>query len=117
MVTAGFPEPSLKILPSQTLVNDSVTIICNSSDTQPPGISLQIKIASGRTLVSGNQLSLQSTLIAEKEDNEREFMCEAEWGIGGETILKQTSANLTVFCEYRTSLPIMFGFALFTVKT
>nr|XP_028567221.1 intercellular adhesion molecule 5 isoform X3 [Podarcis muralis] len=92
-----FPEPSLKILPSQTLVNDSVTIICNSSDTQPPGISLQIKIASGRTLVSGNQLSLQSTLIAEKEDNEREFMCEAEWGIGGETILKQTSANLTVF--------------------
>ncbi|XP_053226278.1 intercellular adhesion molecule 5 isoform X1 [Podarcis raffonei] len=93
----GFPEPSLKIFPSQTLVNDSVTIICNSSDTKPPGISLQTKIASGRTLVSGNQLSLQSTLTAEKEDNEREFICEAEWGIGGETILKQTSANLTVF--------------------
>ncbi|XP_061477619.1 intercellular adhesion molecule 5 [Rhineura floridana] len=93
----SFPEPSLEIHPSQTLVNNSVTIICNSMAAHPPSVSLQIKNASGRTLASGDQLTLQSTLIAEEEDNGREFVCEAELAVGGDAIIKQSSARLTVF--------------------
>ncbi|XP_053159299.1 intercellular adhesion molecule 5 isoform X3 [Hemicordylus capensis] len=93
----SFPEPSLEIHPSQTLVNNPVTIICDSTTTELPSISLRIKNASGRTLASGDQHLLQLTHIAQKEDDGREFVCEAELTLGGDTIIKHTSTSLTVF--------------------
>ncbi|XP_066468796.1 intercellular adhesion molecule 5 [Tiliqua scincoides] len=93
----SFPEPSLEIHPSQTPENNPVTILCDTLATQPPNVSLQIKNTSGTTLASGDQLPLQLTLIAQKEDDGREFVCEAELVIGEDTIIKNTSARLTVF--------------------
>ncbi|XP_062975371.1 intercellular adhesion molecule 5 [Elgaria multicarinata webbii] len=93
----SFPEPSLEIQPPQTLVNNPVTIICNSSAIQPPSISIQIKNASGRTLASSDQLPLRFTLTAQEEEDGREFVCEVELAIGGDRIIKRTSANFTVF--------------------
>ncbi|KAJ6654542.1 hypothetical protein lerEdw1_006849 [Lerista edwardsae] len=93
----SFPEPSLEIHPSQTLENYPVTILCDTPATQLPNVSLQIKSASGRTLASGNQRPLQLTRIAQKEDDRKEFVCEAELVIGGDTIIKNTSTSLAVF--------------------
>ncbi|XP_060619304.2 intercellular adhesion molecule 5 [Anolis sagrei] len=93
----SFLEPSLEVYPSQTLVNNPVTFVCNSSATQPLSISLQSQNASGRSLATSKHLPLQFTLTAQEEDNGREFVCEAELIIGGDIIIKRTSANLTVF--------------------
>lgn len=104
MVIAGFSEPSLVISPPQTLANNPVTIICDSSATLPLSVSLQIKNNSGRILASGHRLPLRFTLTAQEEDDGREFVCQVEMAVGGDTILRHSSANLTVFCEYTTFL-------------
>lgn len=106
---AGFPEPSLEIHPSRILANNPVNITCDFRATQLPGISLQIKNAAGRALAYGDQLPLQFTQIAQEEDDGREFVCEAELEIGGDTIVKRMSANLTVFCEYSLSVSVILS--------
>ncbi|XP_062827392.1 intercellular adhesion molecule 5 isoform X2 [Anolis carolinensis] len=93
----SFLEPSLEVYPSQTLVNNPVTFVCNTSATQPLSISLQSQNAFGKNLATSKHLPLQFTLIAQKEDNGKEFVCEAELIIGGDIIIKRTSTNLTVF--------------------
>ncbi|KAJ7317181.1 hypothetical protein JRQ81_003343 [Phrynocephalus forsythii] len=93
----SFREPSLLIHPSQTLANNPVTILCDSSAALPLGISVQIKTNSGRILASSDRLPLQFTLTAQEEYDGREFVCQVEMAIGGNTITKRSSANLTVF--------------------
>uniref|UniRef100_A0A670Y3V3 Ig-like domain-containing protein n=1 Tax=Pseudonaja textilis TaxID=8673 RepID=A0A670Y3V3_PSETE len=93
----SFPQPSLEIHPSEALVNNLVTVLCNSSAPEPPSFSLQIQNASGRILASSDEFPLQLNLTAQEEDNGQEFVCEVEFKIDGITITKHTSATLTVF--------------------
>ncbi|KAM6469187.1 intercellular adhesion molecule 5 isoform 1-T3 [Liasis olivaceus] len=93
----SFPEPSLEIHPSAALANNLVTVLCSSPAPEPPSISLQIQNASGRILASSDKFPLQLSLIAQEEDNEREFVCTVDLAIDGRTITKHTSATLTVF--------------------
>nr|XP_056706455.1 intercellular adhesion molecule 5-like [Euleptes europaea] len=93
----SFPEPSLEIRPSQVLANNPVAVTCDSPATQPPNVSLLIKNYLGRILASGDHLPLQLHLTAQEEDDGMEFVCEAELAVGGNTVTKRASANLTVF--------------------
>ncbi|XP_020654331.3 intercellular adhesion molecule 5 [Pogona vitticeps] len=93
----SFPEPSLVIYPSQTLANNPVTIICDSSATLPLSVSLQIKNNSGKVLASSDRLPLKLNLTALEEYDGREFVCQVEMATGEDVIIKRSSANLTVF--------------------
>ncbi|XP_077185883.1 intercellular adhesion molecule 5 isoform X2 [Paroedura picta] len=93
----SFPDPSLEIHPSHALANHPVIVTCDAPVPPLLNVSLLIKNSSGRVLTSGEQLPLQLNLTAQEEDDGVEFVCEAELDIGGKTITKRTSANLTVF--------------------
>ncbi|XP_054859854.1 intercellular adhesion molecule 5, partial [Eublepharis macularius] len=92
----SFPAPSLEIHPSPVLANNSVTVACDSLATQLPNVSLLIKNSSGGILASGDQPPLQLTLLVQEEDDGNELVCEAALVIGGNTIVKHTSATLSV---------------------
>uniref|UniRef100_A0A8D0G866 Intercellular adhesion molecule 1/3/5 D2 domain-containing protein n=1 Tax=Sphenodon punctatus TaxID=8508 RepID=A0A8D0G866_SPHPU len=92
---ADLSAPVLTISRPQAQVGEEVTLVCDSPDAKAPELSLQIKDGN-RTLASGTKRPLRFKLVAHKEDDGREFVCEAKLDIKGFVATKQASANLTV---------------------
>ncbi|XP_074836483.1 intercellular adhesion molecule 5-like [Carettochelys insculpta] len=91
----SFPPPVLEIDQPQALVDTNVSLTCRSPATQPPGITLQLRDAE-RALAAGQQPLLQLALPARKADNGRQFTCEGNLSLGSHSLVKTTSARLSV---------------------
>ncbi|XP_025059778.1 intercellular adhesion molecule 5 isoform X3 [Alligator sinensis] len=88
-----FPAPILELSDPEPLVGTNVTLTCHSPATNPPGVWLQLHEAE-QILASGSQPQLQ--LMVHKGDHGRQFMCDANLTVGSGTVVKRTSAQLTV---------------------
>ncbi|XP_034957462.1 intercellular adhesion molecule 5 [Zootoca vivipara] len=92
----SLPKPTLHIDHPQIPVNTNVTVMCRSDGSKSPGVVMRISDIK-EILLSGVGPSLQYSLTAHKEDNGRQFMCKVELKVDGRSVVKETSANLTVF--------------------
>ncbi|XP_028567222.2 intercellular adhesion molecule 1-like [Podarcis muralis] len=92
----SLPKPTLHIDHPQIPVNTNVTVMCRSDGSKSPGVVMRISDTQ-EILLSGDGPSLQYSLMAQKEDNGRQFMCKVELKVDGRSVVKETAANLTVF--------------------
>ncbi|XP_026567111.1 intercellular adhesion molecule 5-like [Pseudonaja textilis] len=94
----ALPKLTLQIGSSEAVVNQTVNITCSADGSASPGFKMQIMDAA-KTLASGNinEHFLQHAMIAQQEDNEREFICQVILIIDGQAKEKNISQNLTVF--------------------
>ncbi|KAG8129962.1 hypothetical protein E2320_016635 [Naja naja] len=94
----AIPKLILQIGSSEAVVNQTVNITCSADGSASPGFKMQITDAA-KTLASGNvnEHFLQHAMIAQQEDNEREFICQVILIIDGHAKERNVSQNLTVF--------------------
>ncbi|XP_058027020.1 intercellular adhesion molecule 5-like [Ahaetulla prasina] len=94
----AFPKLILHIGSSEAVVNQTVNITCSADGSASPGFKMQITDGA-KILASGNadEHFLQHAMIAQQEDNEREFICQVILIVDGHTKEKNISQNLTVF--------------------
>ncbi|KAL7988293.1 hypothetical protein Chor_007212 [Crotalus horridus] len=96
----ALPKPILQIGRSEVVVGQTVNITCSADGSASPGFKMQIRNAT-KILASGNvdQVFLQHAVIAQQEDNGREFICQVILMVDGHTKERNISQNLTVFCR------------------
>ncbi|XP_032066480.1 intercellular adhesion molecule 5-like [Thamnophis elegans] len=94
----ALPNLMLQIGSSEAVVNQTVNITCSAGGSASPGFKMQITDA-GKTLATGkvDERFLQHAVIAQQEDNEREFICQVILIVDGHTKKRNISQNLTVF--------------------
>ncbi|XP_039184272.1 intercellular adhesion molecule 5-like isoform X1 [Crotalus tigris] len=94
----ALPKPILQIGRSEIAVGQTVNITCSADGSASPGFKMQIRNAT-KILASGNvdQVFLQHAVIAQQEDNGREFICQVILTVDGHTKERNISQNLTVF--------------------
>uniref|UniRef100_A0A0K8RTX4 Intercellular adhesion molecule 5-like n=1 Tax=Crotalus horridus TaxID=35024 RepID=A0A0K8RTX4_CROHD len=94
----ALPKLILQIGRSVAVVNQTVNITCSADGSASPGFKMQIMDAA-KILASGNieEHFLQHAVIAQQEDNGREFICQVILIIEGHTKERNISQNLTVF--------------------
>ncbi|XP_070597573.1 intercellular adhesion molecule 3-like [Erythrolamprus reginae] len=97
MVTVfALPKLNLQVGSSEAVVNQTVNITCIADGTASPGYRMQITNAAD-ILAFGNVDFLQHAVIAQQEDNEREFTCKVILIVDGNHKERNISQNLTVF--------------------
>uniref|UniRef100_A0A8C5SAN7 Ig-like domain-containing protein n=1 Tax=Laticauda laticaudata TaxID=8630 RepID=A0A8C5SAN7_LATLA len=94
----ALPKLILQIGSSEAVINQTVNITCSADGNASPGFKMQIMDAA-KTLASGNinEHFLQHAMIAQPEDNEREFICQVILIIDGQAKERNISQNLAVF--------------------
>ncbi|XP_058027492.1 intercellular adhesion molecule 5-like [Ahaetulla prasina] len=92
----ALPKPILQIGSSEAVVGQTVNITCSADGSASPGFKMQIRDGA-KILASGNVDFLQHAMIAQQEDNEREFICQVTLTIDGHTKERSMSQKLTVF--------------------
>ncbi|XP_026546804.1 intercellular adhesion molecule 5-like [Notechis scutatus] len=94
----ALPKLILQIGSSEAVVNQTVNITCSADGSASPGFKMQI-VDAAKTLASGNinEHFLQYAMIAQQEDNKREFICQVILIIDGQAKERNISQNLTVF--------------------
>uniref|UniRef100_A0A8C7E7H0 Ig-like domain-containing protein n=1 Tax=Naja naja TaxID=35670 RepID=A0A8C7E7H0_NAJNA len=94
----ALPKPILQIGSSEAVVGQKVNITCGVEGSASPGFKMQI-LDAAKTLASSNvnEHFLQHAMIAQQEDNEREFICQVTLTIDGQAKERSVSKKLTVF--------------------
>ncbi|KAJ7317174.1 hypothetical protein JRQ81_003336 [Phrynocephalus forsythii] len=91
------PKPILEFDPLNSLVNTTVNVTCKLNVSESPGVVMEIKDNRGILVSSeANSSVIQLNVTTQEEDDGREFVCEVQLSVGGITIMKNTSAKLTV---------------------
>lgn len=77
-----------------------MNITCSADGSASPGFKMQITDAA-KILAFGNvdERFLKHAVIAQQEDNKKEFICQVILIVDGHTKERNISQNLTVFCK------------------
>ncbi|XP_034290214.2 intercellular adhesion molecule 5-like [Pantherophis guttatus] len=94
----ALPKLIFQIGSSEAVINQTVNITCSTDGSASPGFKMQITDAA-KILAFGNvdEHFLQHEMIAQQEDNKREFICQVILIVDGHTKERNISQNLTVF--------------------
>ncbi|XP_026547626.1 intercellular adhesion molecule 5-like [Notechis scutatus] len=90
----ALPNPILQIGSSEA--GQKVNITCGAEGSASPGFTMQIT-DTAKILASGNVNFLQHEMIAQQEDDEREFICQVTLTVDGQVKKRSVSQILTVF--------------------
>lgn len=96
---ADFPQPQLVISNPNVSCDELVAIECSSAPSWPPGLKLQLR-GSRWAPHPWTEDPLVLGLTVSEEDDGAEFICDAQLGVGNETLQKSSAtATLHVTCE------------------
>lgn len=97
----GFPPPVLEIEELYPLAGTDINVTCAGHVLTSPSPTLRLQGAPDLPAPGEPAWLLLTT---REEDDGRNFSCEASLEVQGQRLIKTTTAQLHVLCEYRPSL-------------
>lgn len=93
----GFPPPILEV-EELTLVGTDINVTCSGHVLTSPSPTLRLQ---GAPVLSAPGEPAWLLLTTTEEDDGRNFSCEASLEVQGQQLIKTTTVQLHVLCEYR----------------